>query len=456
VRSANPDPVPEPAASRLVGKVMRGSAVTVAGFAGAQVIRLAANMALARILFPEAFGLMALVTVVLVGLIMFSDVGIMQSIQSSKRGDEPDFLDTAWTIQVIRGAVLTLCAAALAWPMAWFYGEEMLKHLIPVAALSLMITAWEPTRVDTASRHMALGRLTLLQLAAQILGAAVMVATALVTGSVWALVVGSLAGALAATVLCWVFLPGHVNRFRLERASAHELIHYGKWIFLSTVAGFILLQSDKLILGYFMTMEALGLYNIGFFLASVPLMLGQALIGRLMIPIYRSNPPAESAENFARLRRMRLAFTGGMLALTMPLAMAGFWIVDLLYGARYFGSGAVLVTVSLALIPQMIVLTYDQVALAQGDSRGFFVNTLLRAVVLVGLMLLAVPAFGPLGAALSIALAPVITYPAIVALARRHGAWDGLHDLVCVTAALALAALALWIEWPYLMSAFDI
>ena len=58
------------------------------------------------LLFPEAFGIMALVSVVLVGLAMFSDVGIGPAISQHKRGDDAAFLDTAWTINVVRGAAL--------------------------------------------------------------------------------------------------------------------------------------------------------------------------------------------------------------------------------------------------------------------------------------------------------------------------------------------------------------
>jgi O-antigen/teichoic acid export membrane protein len=250
-------------------------------------------------------------------------------------------------------------------------------------------------------------------------------------------------------------LPGHRNRLRLEPEATRELISYGKWIFLSTVAGFAVMQSDKLVLGYFLSMEDLGRYNIGFFLASVPLMLGQALIGRLMIPIYRANPPSASPENFSRLRRVRFILTGALLLLTLPLAIMGFWLVDVLYDERYAAAGAVLVTVSLALIPQIIVLTYDQVALAQGDSRGFFTLTAIRAVFLIVMMVLAVPAYGALGAALAIALAPVLSYPLIVRLAKRHGAWDARHDIVTGAAALALAAIALWVDWTDLVTAFD-
>ena len=57
-------------------RVARGSAFTALGYVASQVLRLAANLLLTRILFPEAFGLMALVSVFMVGLAMFSDVGI--------------------------------------------------------------------------------------------------------------------------------------------------------------------------------------------------------------------------------------------------------------------------------------------------------------------------------------------------------------------------------------------
>ena len=69
-------------------------------------------MILTRILFPEAFGLMALVTVVLVASANFSDVGITPAILKDKRGHDPVFLNTAWTIQIGRGVILCLAIIA--------------------------------------------------------------------------------------------------------------------------------------------------------------------------------------------------------------------------------------------------------------------------------------------------------------------------------------------------------
>ena len=63
---------------------------------------------LTRLLFPEAFGLMALIQTFMIGLAMFSDLGIGPAIIQSDRGEDPDFLNTAWVMQILRGICLWL------------------------------------------------------------------------------------------------------------------------------------------------------------------------------------------------------------------------------------------------------------------------------------------------------------------------------------------------------------
>ena len=122
----------------LSARLVRSIGWTAVGFVAAQMLRLATNLIFARFLYPEAFGLMALVSVFLVGLAMFSDVGLGPSIMQNKRGDDPAFLNTAWTIQVARGSLLWLGSCILAQPAAYFYNEQLLAQLLPVAGLSLL------------------------------------------------------------------------------------------------------------------------------------------------------------------------------------------------------------------------------------------------------------------------------------------------------------------------------
>ncbi len=436
----------------LGARVLRSSLLTVGSFGFSQALRLGSNLILTRLLFPEAFGLMALVSVFLMGLMQFSDVGVTPAILQSKRGDDRDFLDTAWTIQVVRGVGLWLTACALAWPMAAFYDEPQLLHLLPVAGLALLIAGFRPTRMDSANRHLRLGRVTVLELATQTLGVGSAVLLAWATGSVWSLVVSGLISVLFEVIANSLLLSGGRNRFCMEPEARAELVTFGKWIFLSTVCGFFFSQGDKILIGKYLSLDAFGVYNIGYFLASFPMLLGGMVTRKVLIPIYRESPPRESRENFARLRKMRFAVTAPLLLLVASFALCGHWLVDLMYDERYLAAGAVTVLVACMQMPQIVVQTYDQAALAAGDSRAFFVLALARALLMVGCILIGLETYGLIGALLGYGAAFLLAYPVVVWLARRMGVWDPLHDLTAALFGAALAALAIWLNWPAIMA----
>jgi O-antigen/teichoic acid export membrane protein len=425
-------------AGGLFGRALSGGALTAGSYAVTQALRLASNLILTRLLFPEAFGVMALVSVVLVGLAMFSDTGIGPAISRSPRGDDPAFLDTAWTINVARGGLLWVLTCAVAWPVSRLYGVPDLAMLLPVAGLTLLIAGFNPTRIDTANRHLMLGRLTALDLTAQIIGIVAMVVLAELTQSVWALVIGAVIGSGVKLALTWAFLPGAANRFRWDGATGVELVHFGKWIFLSTVCGFLLSQGDKAVLGTYLSLGELGIYNIGYFLASFPMLLAGAVTGRIMIPLYRDHPPAASAENAARLRRLRFGLSLAVLGMLAVMALAGGPLVRLMYDDRYLAAGAMVTAIALVQMPAVVGMTYDQSALAAGDGRGYFLLIAARAALQTVAFLTGAEWAGLGGALAAQGIALVLAHPLIVRLAWRHGAWDMRHDLVAGGLAAAL------------------
>lgn len=433
--------------SGLAARVLRGSAATVLGFGGGQFLRLLSNLILTRLLVPEAFGLMTLVTLFIVGLKLFSDVGIGQSILRSPRGDEQLFLDTAWSLDLIRGGILWVLAWLLAAPVARFYDIPELAQLIPVTATVLLIGGLEPTKVDSAARHMHLGRVTGFELLSQLCGIVVMVVLAYATRSVWALVVGQIVASVVRLALMMRGLPGEGNRFRIDRSALNELLSFGVWIFLSTVAGYVVAQGDKLVLSKFLTLDMLGIYNIGYFLAAVPVMLGATLVARMMIPLYRERPPADSAENFVKLRQFRFLLSAGLIAMGLFLSLIGVWLVELLYDPRYRLAGPVLVLLPLAFLPQLIVQTYDQIALTVGDSRIYCAVSVARGLLMLVCVAAGAAWLGLKGAILGQALTYLLSYPMVAWLARRYGAWDPLHDLIMGAISLTGAALMLWLHF---------
>jgi O-antigen/teichoic acid export membrane protein len=430
----------------LFARALRGSAFTAGAYVITQGLRLVSNLILTRLLFPEAFGVMALVSVVLVGMVMFSDVGVSASISQHKRGDDEGFLNTAYAIHVFRGTMLWLVTCAIAWPLAQFYHAPQLASLLPVAGVTLLIAGFNPTRIDTATRHLLLGKVTLLDLIAQVIGIVAMVVLAILFQSVWSLVIGAIIGSAAKLVLMEVYLPGPRNRFHWERAAGHDLVHFGKWIFLSTACGFLLSQGDKAIFGHYLSLDQLGIYNIGYFLASFPLMLARAVNSRIMIPLYRDHPPSGSAQDFAKMRKLRWLLSGGSLVMLGVLALIGPVLVGFLYDPRYVAAGAIVVAVALIQMPETIAITYDQSALAAGDSRGYFWLQALKAGVQTLAFVIGIRLGSLHGALLAQGLALVALHPAVIVLARRHRAWDWLIDVVLYSLALLILALVFWVH----------
>ena len=120
------------------GRAERGALWVVVGYGGAQLIRLLGNLILTRLLFEEAFGVMALMSTVLQGLELFSDIGIGPSLIQNERQDD-SFVNTAWTMQAARGVAIWLvaCAVALGWILQPFWGAILWAVIIALLFLPM-------------------------------------------------------------------------------------------------------------------------------------------------------------------------------------------------------------------------------------------------------------------------------------------------------------------------------
>ena len=230
----------------LRGKSVRSSLLTLLDFGSQMLLRLGGNLILTRILFPEAFGIMALVSVVMTGLNMFADVGIRVSIIQNARGGDPEFLDTAWVMQIGRGILLWLATWLLAAPVAAFYDAPILADLLPIAGLSALFQGFNSTKLATANRNLLMGRMTVVKIGSNVLGLIVLIVLALWLESVWALVIGGLVAPCLTMVLSHTSLPGHSNRFRFKPEIARELVRFGKYILITIKSVFRCLARSQM------------------------------------------------------------------------------------------------------------------------------------------------------------------------------------------------------------------
>ncbi|MBT7841847.1 MAG: oligosaccharide flippase family protein [Lentisphaerae bacterium] len=427
---------------------LRGSAWSFSGYVLQQILRLAGNLILTRLLFPEAFGLMALVNIFLQGLAMFSDLGLGPSIIQNPRGTEPDFLNTAWTIQVIRGFILCGCALLMSWPLSLFYHQSELAFLLPVAGISAVISGFESTAMYTENRKLVLGRITLIGIVAQFAGLVVMAAWAWHEKTVWALLAGSLVATTVRMLLSHCVLPGIRNRFHWDPKAWRALLTFGKWIFVSTALGFLASQGDRLILGRCLTISDLGVYNIALFLAQAIVSALTTVSMTTLFPLYSRLAQDDPDAYATRVWKFRLVFMAVAFPILAVLIVFGDFAVHVLYDERWQAAGWMLQVLSVGSVAAILNLTLSALLLAVGDSFRFMLFQLWRSVCLVIAMSVGGFYFGTKGLIVGVAAAPWLAHPFLVACVRRYRVWTPFMDLACLAGAAALVGMGFLIKPP--------
>jgi O-antigen/teichoic acid export membrane protein len=369
-----------PGSSSLKALVIRGSLWTLSGHAGVLLIRMVRSLVMTRLLFPEVYGLMTLVWAVLTGLQMLADTGIQTTIIRDPRGDDPDFLNTAFTANVFRGLLLWLVSCLLAYPVATFYHQPELARLLPVTGLTALIHGFTSTAMFTRRRHMDFRRLAILDLSMETVSFVVLVVWAYYYPNVWCLVGGAIAGQLFLVAAAHWYLPGIRNRFHWDRSALDTFVGFGKWIYLSSAVYFLSTQSDRFVLGRYLDMAMLGVYGTATVLSSALQTVIIKINSDVLFPAYSRVVP----DGVARLRQVMLRVRLLMdVCLVLPIAammILGNRVVSLLYDQRYHAAGWMLQILCVRLLIVASISNSESCLVALGYPKYSFAQNLCRAV----------------------------------------------------------------------------
>ena len=429
---------PKAKVSALEARALRAAIWTIISYGSSQALRVVNSLVLTHLLMPSAFGEMALVMTLIVGMTLLSDIGLGPSVIQSTRGDEADFLNTAWTIQAGRGMTLWVVSLVLAWPAARFYHDPALLRVLPVLALCTIITGFYSTGLLTLSRHMGVRRLFFLDFSTQLVSLIVTVAWALKWPSVWALVAGNIVSNLYRLTISHnkKIVPGVSNRFCWHRPSVKDIVHFGKWIFLGTAFYFFASQADRLVLGKLVSMAVLGVYGIAFQISDVPRSIINAFAQRVSFPfISRLThlPLEEFRRQFLRYRGYTLLLGSFLLAI---MAVWGDLIITRLYKPAYHDAAWMVPILALGLWHTLLYTTTQPVLFAMGKSGYNAVGNAVYGIAMFAGIPLAYMHWHLVGAIVAIAAGDLPLYIVFQFGATREGIKPLWQDLQLTLALL--------------------
>ena len=351
------------------------------------MIKLLGNLALARLLPPVAFGQMVIVLGVVNGIEAITDVGTKPALIRSARTD-PDWLNTAWTMGILRGMFIAALIAITAVPAALFFRSPELAPLIAATASLSMFAAWRSISTIMAVRELAAQRLSILEVLEIAACYALMISWAMFSPTAWALVAGTVFSTGAYTLLSYHFFAPHSHRFRLDPSVVRHLFGFGKWVMLASVVGFVLLQWDRMAVGRLIGLEAAGVYSIAITWAASLQQLITMFVSRLYLPVVAKlrRKHGDASVAAGKLRKHIL------LAALVPFAwMAGASspIIELLYPPTFIAAGPAMgILVVCSWFSLLEVLYNDQLMISGRPDRRLHAQLASIAVMAVLVLLL--------------------------------------------------------------------
>lgn len=395
-------------ASDLKQRSVRGGAVTLTAQAVKFVTRLGTTAVLARLLLPEDFGLVAMVTAITGFVAMFKDAGLsLATVQREEITHEQ--VSTLFWVNVALSAVLMAITAALAPAIAWFYGEPRLALITVAIAATFIIGGFTAQHHALLRRQMRFRTLAMIEIASMVIGAVVAVALAAVFDSYWALVFGPASGTLVTAIGAWFaarWVPGPPR----WATGVWPMLAFGGGITVSSVANYSARHADNVLLGRFAGSYALGIYTKAYSLLLMPLREADAVISSVVVPVL-------CRVEKSRFARTVTAFHKYYALLTVP-SIAGLFVF----------ADAVILTVlgpdweeAILVFRILCVVSFNQaisrfvgwVLISSGDTAGIIRYNVTGAVFAVAAFFVGVQ-WGLYGLATALAIQNTIWTPILV------------------------------------------
>jgi O-antigen/teichoic acid export membrane protein len=413
-------------------------------------IRLLSNLLLTRLLAPDLYGLMSVGNVIVGALIMLSDIGLAQSVIQSPRGAEPRFLNTIWTVKVVRGvlmaAVLGSIALALTamrlyapWMLSGSYADPRLVQVLLVLVALPLVDGFESTTLIVCKRAVDLKPIVLVEVGSQVLSTALMAAMALIHPSVWVLPAGWVLFALFKTLASF-FITGTRNTFCWDGAIAREVWHFSKWILFSSVLTYVYRDGDRLILGGLLNAHEMGIYGVCVLLLSAVKTVVGSLAGNVGMPALAEVARSRPADLASAYRRCRNPIDLVCLGVAGLLFGGADFVIGILYDQRYQDAAPIFRLVALLLISHRYIL-FDYFLVATGETKQLFKRGVLQVVVMLVGLPVGYHFNGMTGAVWGLLASNFAIVPLIWWLEARAGLFDWRAE-VKVLPAFAVGALA--------------
>jgi len=381
--------------SDLKGRSVRGGAVTLAGQGIRFFFQVGSTVVLARLLTPQDYGLIAMVTAVTGFVMMFKDMGLsMATVQKAEINHAQ--ISTLFWINVLLSIGVMLFTAVLAPVIAWLYGEPRLIGITLALAGAFIFGGLTVQHQALLRRQMRFGSLALIQIASMAAGIVTAIIAAFYGAGYWALVLMQLAAGATNALGVWIVYDWRPS-LPVWHSGVRGMLKFGGHLTGFNLVNYFTMNADHILVGKFIGANALGLYAKAFNVVKMPTQQIRGPLNRVAIPVLSSlqNQPQRYAKYYQRLVDIIASLS---IPLTLYCAIETDFLIRILLGPQWLAAVPVFRILAVGELIHPAAGTQGLVLISHGFSSRYFYWGVLSAILTVAAFLAGLP-FGVAGVA---------------------------------------------------------
>lgn len=381
----------------LRGRSVRGGTVTMIAQACKFGLSLGSNVLLARLLTPQDYGLISMVSTVTVFVAMFKDMGLSTA-TVQKAEINHDQISTLFWVNVVFSIATMLLTAAIAPAIAWFYGDPRLTWITLVSASGLIFGGLTVQHQALLNRQMRFAALATIDIASMLSGIATAIVLAWYGAGYWALVLMQLAMGIASTVGVWV-MCGWRPGLPVWHSGIRSMLIFGGNLTGFGIINYFARNLDNVLIGRYWGAQQLGLYTKAYSLLLLPIQQINAPIAAVALPTL-----SRLVDSPDRYRQAYLRIVEKISMLTMPgmvfMIATSDWLVQFILGPQWSDTSSIFALLGIAGLIQPVANSTGWLFMSQDRTNHMFQWGFIGGTTAIVSFVAGLP-WGPVGVAAS-------------------------------------------------------
>jgi PST family polysaccharide transporter len=368
---------------------------------------LATTVVLARILNPSTFGLYALAFVAIDALGLFKTLGFDAALIRTKK-DIEKYANTAFLVIPFLGILIYFILAFSAPLVGKLLNNQEVIGVIKALGIIFVIGCFGRVPSALLEKNMQFKKVSIIEISSAIIYSLAAIILAFLKMGVWSLVIAYILKTLNSNILFWVFSKWHPY-FEFDKKIAWEMFHFGKFLFLASIVGFLRMNLDNLLVGKLLGVTALGLYAIAFNVANFGADYFGVRIHRVTFPAYSKLQNDLDDLKSAFLRVLKHVSLFALPLGTVFLLLSKEFLV-LVYGEKWVDAASILKILAWAGIFNALASGFDGIFLACGKPKlSFWITSLQVALFFIFIAPMA-KLFGMNGVGIVVSISSIIAF----------------------------------------------